>query len=563
MKRGTYNLTHPSPHENERPDLYRDAIKYSSWKISHSVYMSAKLLYDNERWENVRSLTIHQFHPLTREFYRWAWETIETRCSNLLELTLIFEGDSESNLDTEVESDYQLAVQGLPNVSFPNISNLKSLASVHFKGIYDKTTAYFAENLLQATTTSSLRHLHFCPIVEPVDEYIEEEPFRIFNYLKQNPALLSNLQSFSFNLGWGSYYANGNDDVGACFSINSEESVFTKFIKEKDASLPFQFSGNLQSLFWDLAFHLGGQLLPGVLTPSIASSLVQLSLKFRVESLEEAANNWFSRNKLSFPNFPRLRALKLGFFAGQSLFVEDLVDCSPNLYVFEAIAPTIFIDQMLSFWRGSDKESVSKPKQHSQLRIFCTDIPFQDGLSTLQKILSKFPHLVELRLGSVVEVGLDQFLSLVQSTHPKLQRLSWKASDKFTLEELFRHLIRLPGQLPTLNSYSLGWQGRNFRPCEVVQWPDSIQDMETVANILLSLPSKSDSSLVINLLLKSLSCPCIPIEESASKYCKQCYLHEIIRRHNLPIRIPSEREIEEMKKKYKWDHRFASNWIYK
>jgi hypothetical protein len=215
-----------------------------------------------------------------------------------------------------------------------------------------------------------------------------------------------------------------------------------------------------------------------------------------------------------------------------------------------------------SLWRRTDRlDSVSNSK-HLQLRIFCTDIPCTN-LTTIGDILSKFPNLVEVRLGRVEGVGLDAFISFVESTHLKLQRLSWKSFEKFTLDQLFRHLIRLPGQLPALNVYSLGWQGRNFRDREDVQWPDSIQDMETVANILLSLPSKSDSVLVINLMLKCLSCHCKPKEESAQNDCKQCYLQHFIRRHNLPIRIHSVREIEEIERKYNWNHRFASCWIYK
>jgi hypothetical protein len=62
-----------------------------------------------------------------------------------------------------------------------------------------------------------------------------------------------------------------------------------------------------------------------------------------------------------------------------------------------------------------------------------------------------------------------------------------------------------------------------------------------------------------------LTCDCdlTEEEESAQNDCKACYLHQFIRRHNLPIRIHSGREIEEMKVKYRWDHRFGSCWIYK
>jgi hypothetical protein len=149
---------------NKRPDLYRGATKYSSWKISLSVYQSSELLQDDQIWRNVKSLTIYQRIPgLSRGFYVWAWETIENRCPNLQELTFIFRSVMNTKGKREVLSDYQLAIQGLPNASFPKISNLTHLSSVHFKGICDRTTAYFAENLLQACT--NLRHLSFCPIL--------------------------------------------------------------------------------------------------------------------------------------------------------------------------------------------------------------------------------------------------------------------------------------------------------------------------------------------------------------------------------------------------------------
>jgi hypothetical protein len=186
MKRGHYNLSHPSCLEIDRPDLIKGAIKYSSWKISHSVYESAELLHDHQIWQNVRSLSIQQPIPLTREFHRWAWQTIGTRCPNLQELTFMFESvHNSAEVDSEVESDYEAAIKGLPNGSFPKISNLTSLASVHFKGIHDNTTAYFAQHLLQACTTS-LRHLYFCPIGETRHKNVDGgEEYRIFDYLKQ------------------------------------------------------------------------------------------------------------------------------------------------------------------------------------------------------------------------------------------------------------------------------------------------------------------------------------------------------------------------------------------
>jgi hypothetical protein len=560
MKKGTYNLTH-STHGNERPDLLKGAIHYSSWKITHSVYESAELLQDDQMWRNVKSLIIHQRIPgLSRDFHVWAWETIQRRCSNLQEITFILQGVMNTKMNCEVLADYKLAIQGLPNASFPKISNLKHLSSVHFKGICDSITAYFAQNLLQACT--NLRHLSFCPLRGP--PIYDLESFRIFEYLQNNPSLLKNLHFYACNVG--NYFSDQSEQESRDVSFNPEQSNFTRLLTQNSSSsLPLQFSENLQSLFWDLPFYLHDQFLPGVLTPSVSSSLLQLSLSGNVEKLGKIVDGDVPFPiKLSFPNFPRLRALTVGVHTAHGLSVPELVDSAPNLYVLEMKGMKgLHSDPKLSskLWRRTDSESVTNPK-HLQLQIFCTDIPCTN-LTTLRDILSKFPNLVEVRLGRVGGVGFDAFLSFVESTHLKLQRLSWKASDKFTLEELFRHLIRLPGQLPALNSYSLGWQGRNFRPCEVVQWPDSIQDMAELASILLSLPSKSDSALVINLLLKSLSCNCMPKEESPANDCKQCYLHQFIRSHNLPIRIHSAREIEEVQRKYEWNHRFASCWIYK
>jgi hypothetical protein len=564
MKRGYYDLTYPC-HENERSDLYRGAINYSSWKISRSVYQSSELLHENQIWQNVSSLTIHQLIPLFSGFHRWALETIGSRCPNLQELIIIFKPVFNSTDRSRVVSDYEDSIQGLPNnnASFPNeISNLRHLSSVHFKGICEKTTAIFAQNLLQACT--NLRHLSFCPIGEPSNVRLDLEAFSIFEYLQNSPSLLKNLHSFAFNIGRYTSDQNDMDSLPICFNFDKKQCELTKFITRNPS--PFQFSENLTTLLWDCPFHLDDQFLPGVLTQSLASSLLQLSLNGKVDKVGKTAGKpILFPIKLSFPIFPRLRALKLGLHTAHSLSVPELVDSAPNLRVLELKGLNERVsgppnELSNSLWRGSDnnKESASHPK-HPQLRIFCTDIPCT-SLTVIVDILLKFPNLVELRLGRVEGVGLHPFLSFLQSTHPKLQRLSWIYSEKFTLQELFHHLIRLPEQLPALSNYSLG---SHFRHCENVQWPDSIQEMEELASILLSLPSKSDSALVINLLLKSLSCNCMSKEESPANDCKQCYLHQFLRSHHLPIRIHSAREIEEVQRKYEWNHRFASCWIYK
>jgi hypothetical protein len=566
MKRGYYDLTYPC-HENERPDLYRGAIHYASWKISRSVYQSSELLHDNQIWQNVSSLTIHQLIPLFSGFHRWAWETIQSRCPNLQELIIIFKPVFNSTDRSRVVSDYEESIQGLPNnnLSFSNeISNLRHLSSVHFKGICEKTTAFFAQNLLQACT--NLRHVSFCPIGEPCNVRLDLETFSIFEYPQNSPSLLKNLHSFAFNIGHYTSDKNDMDSLPISFNFDKKQCEFTKFITRNPS--PFQFSENLTTLFWDCPFHLDDQFLPEVLTPSLASSLLQLSLNGKVDKVGKPAGKPIVFPiKLSFPIFPRLRALKLGLHTAHSLSVPELVDSAPTLRVLELKGLNERVsgppnELSNSLWRGSDnnKESASHPT-HPQLQIFCTDIPCT-SLTVIVDIILKFPNLVELRLGRVQGVGIHPFLSFLQSTHPKLQRLSWITSEKFTLEELFHHLIRLPEQFPTLNNYSLG---SHFRHCENVQWPDSIQEMEELANILLSLHSRSYSSssaLVINLLLTCLTCLCTPKEEeSAANDCKQCYLHDFIRRHNLPIQIHSVREIEEMKRKYKWNHRFANNWI--
>jgi hypothetical protein len=559
MKRGTYNLTH-SCHSNERVDLYKGAMDHSSWKISHSVYMSAELLHDNQMWQNVRSLTIHQLTPHTRRFYHWAWGAIqETRCPNLQELTLIFErnDDDFSEVDAEVESDYKQAIMGTPNPSFPKLFSQKSLVSVEFRGISDKRTAYFATILLEACT--SLRRLSFCAIGQPANG--DENVFRIFEYLQQNPTLMKNLQSFAFNIG--SYSANEEEPFLETHIVRKCE--FMKFLKENRSSLlPLQLSENLQSLYWDSPFYLNDQLLPGVLTETIASSLVQLSLNRQVENLEETTYETPYLIKISFPNFPRLRALKLGLLACKSLSVPELIDSAPNLYVLEMKALNyLFGIAMSGFWRkGCSEESVSNPKQHSQLRIFCTDIPFK-GLSTLEEISSKFPNLQELRLGTVIDVPFDPFLSTVKSYHSKLQRLSWTFGAKFTMDELFHHLVRVPEQLPTLASYSLEQDSCSYSIC----CPISIQGFKESAKILISnLPLKSNvSCFAIDLLIPDFTCRHYNTEEGSVRdaNCKQCYLHHFVRRHNLPIRIPSGREICEKEVKYYRDHCFTSFWIYK
>jgi hypothetical protein len=213
MKRGNYNLSHKC-HRNEREDLIKGAIHYSSWKISHSVYKSAELLHDNGMWQNVSSLTIHQRIPLSREFLRWAWETIETRCLKLQDpsFNLIFHPVEDFQLtSTTVVSDYEEAITGLPNSSFPRINDLSNLSSIQFKGIHDKTTAYFAQNLIQACR--NLRHLSFCPITEPRDVKLDAEAFSIFEYLHLNPNLLKSLQYLSYSPSDGALATQMSTDI--------------------------------------------------------------------------------------------------------------------------------------------------------------------------------------------------------------------------------------------------------------------------------------------------------------------------------------------------------------
>jgi hypothetical protein len=547
MKRGYYDLTDSCHGNDERSDLHKEAIKFSSWKISHSVYESAEFLHDNGIWQSLKSLTIHQPIPFNRGFCSWAWETIQNRCPNLQEIIFVFESVVDSELDREVYMDYDQASNGTPNSSFPTISSLSNLASVRFKGICDKTTVYFAQNLLPAC--KNLRHLHFSLIGQW--DKVDANAYRIYQFLQHNPTLLKNLRSFGLNI------------ERPCISTNSfsqseliEDYRFTEFLKRtKHSSL--QFSENLTTLFWESPFLLHGQLFLAHLTSSVASSLIQLSLNCEVGSLERTSFYTLNPIKISFPEFPRLRVLKLGLYACRSISVPELVDSAPNLHVLEMKGNKEVSgsrQDSKSFWRGSDKESYSNPKHH-QLRSFSTDKPF-NGLSTLGMILGKFPNLVQLRLGTVSNVGLDPFLRFVQSNHPQLHGLSWTFKEKITVDDLLRHVTRVPELLPNLQSYCLG----HLRSYRDIQWPISMEVAKNSANLLLSLPSKSDSFLVIHLLLKFLNCHyCNPEEESVN--CKQCYLHQFIRKHNLPIRIASGREIAETEQK--WNHRFASTWISK
>jgi hypothetical protein len=550
MKRGTYDLSRPCHGNDERSDVHKEGInKFSSWKISHSVYESTEFLHDNQIWQSLKSLTIHQPIPLNRGFCSWAWETIQTRYPNLQEINFTFESVVDSELDKEVELDYEQAMNGTPNSSFPTIPSLRNLASVRFKGIWDKTTAYFVQYLLTACT--NLRHLNFSLICQSING--DEIAYRIYEFLKQDPTLLKNLRSFGLNIEHN------------CISTNSfPHGVFMghwrfmEFLKRtKHPSL--QFSENLTTFIWEspLPFIFHGELFPAILTSSLASSLIQLSLNCEVGILERTSFYTVNPIKISFPEFPRLRVLKLGLYACRSISVPELVDSAPNLHVLEMKGHKEVSGSRQDskpFWRYSDKESYSNPK-HPQLRSFSTDKPF-NGLSTLRKILGKFPNLVQLRLGTVSNVGLDQFLCFIQSNHPELRGLSWTFKEKITVDDLLHHVTRMPKVVPNLQSYSLG----HLRSYRDIQWPISMEVVKNSANLLLSLPSKSDSFLVIHLLLKFLNCYyCNPEEESVN--CKQCYLHQFIRKHNLPIRIASGREIAETEQK--WNHRFASNWISK
>jgi hypothetical protein len=162
-------------------------------------------------------------------------------------------------------------------------------------------------------------------------------------------------------------------------------------------------------------------------------------LNGKAENLEESVYCAPYPIQIAFPNFPRLGALKLGPYTCKSLSVPELVDSAPNLDVLDMrgikglFAPR---NDMNSFWRGSDKGSVSNP-QHLKLRIFCTDIPFY-GSSALEVISTKFPNLVELQLGRFRNFGFDPFLSILNSNLPELQRSSWAFSEEtFRLDVCF------------------------------------------------------------------------------------------------------------------------------
>jgi hypothetical protein len=248
--------------------------------------------------------------------------------------------------------------------------------------------------------------------------------------------------------------------------------------------------------------------------------------------------------------------LKLGLFACLSLSVPELVDSAPNVQVLEIKGLTRIPNDDKLYWRASSPASYPNPR-HIQLRIFSTDIPFQ-GLSTLEMVSSKFPNLVELRLGTVFKVGLDTFLDFVKSNHPNLQRLRWNSSVKFIVAELCRHLIRVPEQYPNLTSYSLG----NERNVPETFCNTENKDAESSANRLLNFFSSykdPSSCLLINLRPVIVSCHCGAYEKPIWKGCMGFYLHYFLKTHkNLPIRMLSEWEIREMEKKFSWDHRFSN-----
>jgi hypothetical protein len=249
-------------------------------------------------WQNVMSLAIHKQTPLRREFHRWSWETIQTHCPNLQEVTFIFEPvSSYLQPERKVYKDDKRSIIEKQNASFPRISTLRNIASGRFKGIYNKTTAYFAQILLQAFT--NLRHLHFCQIGQPINVQPDVEAFRIFKYLKRNPSLLKNLQSFGFTIGFYSADENEDEQPVLCRMLRNQLK-FAKFIQRKNySSLQFN-SENLTKLFWDSPFHQNGQLLRGCLTPSIAASLVQLCLSGQVINLNKRADITLDLVKISF-----------------------------------------------------------------------------------------------------------------------------------------------------------------------------------------------------------------------------------------------------------------------
>jgi hypothetical protein len=533
-------------------DFKQASSKYSSLEFDLNYLLSAYPLQINEveAWKNVKSLQITL--ELSREHILWIYKLISSS-SNLSQLTLIFcLEDSTHPAYEEVDSDSHLAVNNTRNECFPQLPEYPQLKSLTFQTIHNYATSYLASHLISSCV--NLRRLTFkdCDYTHFDDPEIDENcRFILFERLIRTP--LRKLESFRIDMARAPIEVEPGSRREP--SYNSEENEFVHNLRDLQEKFQLPFGNNIRSIAWHVPFarevnSKTYQLLPGILTKSVASSLVKLQLDCALYDFDKdcytSTVDYPKCLPISFPSFDNLVELILGNHTCYTLSLSDFVDAGPNLQLLVIRGPNCHtllhemgksgrLKMMEMLWRETSRSS-NLP--HNKLRELTIDMPIED-MFTLSKFTRKFPKLEQLDVGNVSSESMDEFLGFISTELPALKRMFWAYEEReLTLQDLFDHVGRIPTLLPNLEHYFL----KRYQGFADKAWEE---DFRKFLCGLLTI--KHHKRLLPSIILHVQKFVCCHKEKDSQvcpKNCKQSRIHSFIQRHRLPIQIRAHKEYE-------------------
>jgi hypothetical protein len=329
-RRGYYSIPCEHRYDDYRPppqwklNLKEATSKYSSLKFHLLLAIHPAKLNEPEIWRNVK--TLHLSVPLTRDSIVSIRKLIATLCSfQLSELTLHFD---ESGRSSEVESVYKLAVQGGPSMSFPKLAEYPHIKSLTFQGVDRSSTAYFASHLI-----NSFCNLQALSFEDATHSYRSGSySFSLLEHLmKVNDFVFRKLETFGFTIERSDESVDPESRCQPSYS-----AMDTEFIRSLQ-HLTIPFEKHLKSLVWDVPFaKINSQtyeLLPGILSNSVASSLVKLQLNTAVFDLNGNTSS-YDEPKLIPISFPKLENLREFIIGNRTCYTLSLSDLLNKLRIF-------------------------------------------------------------------------------------------------------------------------------------------------------------------------------------------------------------------------------------
>jgi hypothetical protein len=534
---------------NSTLDFKQAASKYSSLKFELTYLLAAYPMQINEPdvWKHIQSL--HITLPLTRERTLWIYKLISSLCSpNLSELTISFSKDDDHHpLSKQMDWDSHLALQNKPNVSFPKLPDNPHIKSLTFEGIHNHATSYFASHLI--SSSCNLRRLSFIDC-----QYTPR--LHLFEHLIRAKVSLRKLECFKIDM------ERMADEVEPGSrrepSYNHIENGFILTLRDLQEDFQLPFGKNLKSLVWHVPFARENkpdsfQLLPGILTKSVTSSLVKLQLDCAVYDFDKDSyhdtQDYPKCLPISFPCFENLRDLTLGNHACYTLALSDFVDAAPNLHTLSIWGPNCLtllhqmrksgrLKMLKMLWRKTHRSS-NLP--HNKLQELTIDMPIED-ISSLRKFMRKFPNVEQLDVGNVSSDSMDDFLTFLSPKLPNLKRLFWVYEERgLTLQALFDHIVRIPTRLPNIEYYFVKrYQGFAKGQEE--------EDLKELLPSLLPITQKDHRGIILpSIILHFRKFCCLHKDEDrhvCPKNCVQSKIHYFIQQHQLPIQIRVFRQFE-------------------